>query len=70
MLGAPILSYVQKKMQHICKKILNVVVLMLQICRWNFGCNAIIIAIFFVRNEFQRSKKRAMKQCNDEFSTV
>ena len=47
MLGAPILSYVQKKMQHISKKILNVVVWMLQICRWNFDCNANIIAIFF-----------------------
>jgi len=70
MLGAPILSYVQKKMQHISKKILNVVVWMLQICRWNFGCNANIIAIFFARNAFQRSKKRALKQCNDEFSTV
>ncbi len=56
MLGAPILSYVQKKMQHISKKILNVVVWMLQICRWNFGCNANIIAIFSREMHFKDQK--------------
>jgi hypothetical protein len=70
MLGAPILSYVQKKMQHFYKKSCIVVVLMLQICRRNFDCNANIIAIFIVRTAIQKQKNRAMKQCNDEFSTV
>lgn len=70
MLGAPILSYVQKKLQHFCKKRFDVVVGMLQICRRNFGCNANIIVIFIARTAFQRSKNRVMKQCNDEFSTL
>jgi len=43
LLGAPILCYVRKKMQHFCKKICRVVVAMLRVCRRNLCASVKVI---------------------------
>ena len=49
MLGAPILSYVQKKMQHFCKVICMLVQMLLHVYRWNFFISNRVPTNFFAR---------------------
>lgn len=69
-LGAPILSYVQKKMQHFCKGICMRSENLLRVYRWNFFFSDRTSANFFcVRTNF-RGKKTSKMQSSDEISTV
>jgi hypothetical protein len=55
MLGAPILSYLQKKLQHFCKIISKSVVGMLHVCRRNDRATVKAALVFIKRACFDDS---------------